>query len=80
MKIASTVKINVPTMASIFLKPNFIINNKIKTSSTVMIAPTSNGIPNNRSSAMALPITSAISVAIIASSAMIQNINAKVLF
>ena len=71
---ANTVKINVPTMASIFLKPNFIINSNKNTSQTVIIAPTINGMPNNKFSAMALPITSAISVAIMASSAIIQKI------
>ena len=67
-------------MASIFLKPKRIINSNKKTSNTVINAPTRSGIPNNKSKAMALPITSAISVAIIANSAMIQNTNATGLF
>ncbi|CPJ06768.1 Uncharacterised protein [Staphylococcus aureus] len=70
----NTVKINVPTIASIFLKPYFIINSSKNTSSTVISAPTIKGMLNRRLRAIALPITSAISVAIIASSAIIQKI------
>ena len=43
-------------------------------------APTSSGMPNNKSNAIALPITSAISVAIIANSAIIQKTKANGLF
>ena len=77
---ANTVKINVPTIASIFLKPNFMMNNNKNTSNTVINAPTINGMPKIKSNAIALPITSAISVAIIANSAIIQNIIATGLF
>ncbi|COT21701.1 Uncharacterised protein [Streptococcus pneumoniae] len=71
---AKTVNISVPTMASIFLNPNFIINNSKNTSHTVIKAPTINGILKSKLSEIALPITSAISVAMIANSAIIQKI------
>lgn len=60
-------------MASIFLKPKRIMNNNKKTSNTVIKAPTINGIPKIKSNAIALPITSAMSVAMMANSAIIQN-------
>ena len=71
--IARTVNIKVPTMASIFLKPKRIINSNRNTSNTVINAPTISGMPKIKSKAIALPITSAISVAMIANSAIIQK-------
>ena len=50
----NTVKINVPTIASIFLKPYFIINSSKNTSSTVISAPTIKGMLNRRLRAIAL--------------------------
>ena len=49
------------------------MNNNKKTSNTVIKAPTINGIPKIKSNAIALPITSAMSVAMMANSAIIQN-------
>ena len=71
--IARTVNIKVPTMASIFLKPKRIINSNRNTSNTVINAPTISGMPKIKSKTIALPITSAISVAMIANSAIIQK-------
>ena len=55
-------------MASIFLKPNFINNNKRNTSKTVKRIATIIGILNKRFKAIAEPKTSAKSVAIKANS------------
>ena len=60
-------------MASIFRKPNFIKKSSKKTSKIVKKTPTTNGRPNNRFKAIAPPITSAISVAMIANSVIIQR-------
>lgn len=72
-KITSTVMISVTTMASIFRKPNLASTRSRKTSSTVMMTPSMSGMPNSRFRATALPMTSAISVAMMASSATIHR-------
>ena len=72
INIIRTVNISTPTIASIFLNPSLIIKSKSKTSNTVIVTPKVNGMLNSKFKAIALPITSAISVAIIANSAKIQ--------
>ena len=67
-KIKRIVKINVDTIASIFLNPSFIIPRSKNTSRTVMKIAPMIGIPNKRFKAMADPSTSAKSVAISANS------------
>lgn len=73
-KMSNTVTISVTTMASILRKPNFASISSRKTSRTVMITPSINGKPNSRFKATALPITSAMSVAMMASSAIIHSV------
>ncbi len=58
------------TNASSARKPRFISHSTRTTSIAVMIAPTSNGIPNSNLRAIAVPITSARSQAMIAASQM----------
>ena len=63
----------VATIASIFRKPSFINNNRSKTSNAVIKTPHNNGILKINSNAMAEPIISAISVAIMANSVTIHR-------
>ena len=60
-------------MASIFRKPILVSSNSTRTSRTVMNTDGINGMWKSRFSAIAAPITSAISVAIMASSVIIHN-------
>lgn len=59
---------NAITNASSARKPRFISNNTNTTSSAVMMAPSVSGMPNSNFSAIAVPITSARSQAMMASS------------
>jgi len=61
------------TMASILRKPILVNNNKIRTSKTVMKTAIINGIPKSKYNAMAAPITSAMSVAMMANSVKIHK-------
>jgi len=62
-----------------FLKPTFVRSKSKKTSKTVMKTARISGISKSKYSAIAAPITSAMSVAIIASSVSIHRMIPKVL-
>ena len=66
-------RIRATTIASIFLNPTLVSNKRSNTSKTVINTAIINGISNNKYKAIAAPITSAISVAMIANSVKIQS-------
>ena len=68
-KQTAMVAINVSTIASNVRMPRCCSKRMAKTSSTVMMAPQTIGMPKSRFNAIALPITSARSHATIATSA-----------
>lgn len=65
---------NTAKNASNFLTPQEWMNKKVKVSKIVMIAPSQSGNPNKILNAMAVPMTSCISLPIIAISAITQRV------